>query len=187
VSDSNFNTNDIKSKMKKAVEHTQNQLAHIRTSRASETFVEKLNIDYYGNPTPLRQLATFSIPEARVLVIHPYDKNALSAIEKAILESDLGITPNTDGSVIRLNFPALTEERRKELIKLAHGEAERGRISVRNIRRNIRHDLEQKQKNSEISKEELGRFEKDLEKITHEFVEQIDSILAAKEKELKEI
>ena len=136
---------------------------------------------------PLQQLASFSVPEARLLVISPFDKSSIKAIEKAIQNSDIGINPANDGQVIRLAFPPLTEERRKELVKLVRHKAEEGRVAVRNVRRSVRHDLEALEKDGDISSDQLERAEKDLEKITHEFVVEIDRVLQHKEQELLEV
>ncbi|HET7523375.1 MAG TPA: ribosome recycling factor [Acidimicrobiales bacterium] len=175
---------DLRDKMVKAVEHTRSEFASIRTGRAAPALVEKLKVDYYGSEVPLQQLAGIQVPEAKVLLISPYDKGSLKAIEKAIQNSDLGVNPSNDGSVIRLNFPPLTEERRKEYVKAAHHKAEEGRVSVRNIRRSARKDLEALEKDGEISNDELERAEKDLERVTHEYVAEIDRLLKNKEEEL---
>ncbi len=176
-----------KEKMRKAVAHLQDEFAGIRTGRASPSLVEKLLVDYYGSEVPLQQLAGCSVPEPRLLVVSPYDKGAMAAIEKAIQQSDLGINPSNDGQVIRLAFPQLTEERRKELVKVVKQRVEEGRVAVRNVRRQARHDLEGLQKDGELSRDELDRAEKTLEKLTHEIVEEIDEMLAHKKKELLEV
>ena len=178
---------DCRDKMRKGVAHTQAEFAGVRTGRASPALVEKLKIDYYGTEVPLQQLASFSVPEARLLVISPFDKSSIKAVEKAIQNSDLGINPNNDGQVIRLAFPPLTEERRKEMVKLVRHKAEEGRVAVRNVRRAVRHDLEALEKDGDISSDELERAEKDLERITHEFVVEIDRVLQHKEHELLEV
>jgi ribosome recycling factor len=175
---------DVRDKMVKAVEHTRNEFATIRTGRAAPALVEKLKVDYYGSEVPLQQLAGIQVPEAKLMVITPYDKGSLKAIEKAIQNSDLGVNPGNDGAVIRLSFPPLTEERRKAFVKAAHHKAEEGRVSVRNIRRSARKDLEAFEKDGEISSDELDRAEKELEKVTHEFVTEIDRVLHNKEEEL---
>jgi ribosome recycling factor len=174
-------------KMSKAVEHTQGQFSTVRTGRASPALVEKLLVNYYGADVPLQQLAGFQVPEARQLVIKPHDRGALNAIEKAIRDSDLGVSPSNDGVIIRINFPALTEERRKEYVKVVKHMAEEGRVAVRNIRRDVRKHLEQAEKNGEVSADALERAEKDLEKITHEHVDLIDKAFARKEHELLEV
>jgi ribosome recycling factor len=178
---------ECKDKMAKAVSHLQGEFGSIRTGRASPVFVEKLRVDYYGSEVQLQQLAGFSVPEPRLLVISPYDKNAVKAIEKAIQASDLGITPNNDGQVIRLAFPQLTAERRKEMVKIVKNRAEDARVAVRNLRRAARHDLEAFEKEGDLSQDDLDRAEKDLEKLTHEFVTEIDTLAAHKEQEMLEV
>lgn len=163
-------------KMDKAVEHVQSQFTTVRTGRASPALVERIMVDYYGSSVPLQQLAGFQVPEARQLIVKPHDRASLVAIEKAIRESDLGISPSNDGVVIRLNIPALTEQRRKEYVKIVKHLAEDGRIAVRNLRRDARKHLEAAEKASVISADELERAEKEMEKITHEHVELIDKI-----------
>ena len=178
---------DCKDKMAKAVEHLRDEFSRVRTGRATPALVEKMRIDYYGSEVPLQQLAGFTVPEPRVLVIQPYDKGAMGAIEKAIQQSDLGINPSNDGQVVRLVFPALTEERRKEMVKVVKHQAEEGRVAVRNIRRHARHELEGLERNGDISRDELDRIEKDLEKATHEVVAEVDQLLSHKEQELLEV
>lgn len=174
-------------KMDKAVEHVQSQFQSLRTGRAVPALVEKLVIEYYGAPVPLQQLASIQVPEARSLLIRPHDGSTLASIEKAIRNSDLGVSPNNDGVAIRLNFPALTEERRKEYVKVAKSMAEDGRVVIRNLRRDARKHMESAEKESLISADDLERAEKELEKITHEHVERIDAALARKEQELLEV
>lgn len=178
---------DAREKMHKAVEHTLTEFGGIRTGRASPAFVEKLAVDYYGSEVPLQQIAGFTVPEARMLVIQPYDKGAIKAIEKAIQHSDLGVNPSNDGQVIRLSFPPLTAERRKDYVKMVKHMAEEGRVAVRNVRRAARHDLESLEKGGDISSDELERAEKELEKVTHAQVAEIDTALEHKEKELMEV
>jgi ribosome recycling factor len=175
---------DSRAKMARAVEHTRGELATIRTGRAAPALVEKIRVDYYGSEVPLQQLAGIQVPEAKLMVITPYDKGSLKAVEKAIMNSDLGINPNNDGTVIRLTFPPLTEERRREMVKVAHHKAEEGRVAVRNIRRAARKDLEALEKDGEISSDELDRAEKDLDRVTSEYVAEIDRVLQHKEEEL---
>ena len=174
-------------KMGKAVEHTQGQFATVRTGRATPALVEKLLVDYYGSEIPLQQLAGFSVPEARLLVVKPHDSGSLNAIERAIRDSSLGLAPSNDGVVIRLSIPPLTEERRKEYVKIAKNMAEDGRIAVRNVRRDARKHLEAFEKKHDISADELERAEKELEKITAEHVEEIDRAFSKKEHELLEV
>jgi ribosome recycling factor len=175
---------DCRDKMGKAVNHTQTEFSTIRTGRAAPALVEKLKIDYFGTEVPLQQLAGIQVPEARLMVITPYDKSTLKAIEKAIQHSDLGINPGNDGIVIRLVFPQLTEERRKEMVKVVHHKAEDGRVAVRNVRRGGRKELEALEKDGDITSDELDRAEKELEKVTHEYVAEIDRMLQHKEQEL---
>lgn len=178
---------DSREKMTKAVAHAQVEFAGVRTGRASPALVEKLRVDYYGSDVPLQQLAGINVPEAKLLVITPYDKGSMKAIEKAIQNSDLGINPSNDGQVIRLAFPPLTEERRKDMVKVVKHKAEEARVAVRNVRRAARHDLEALEKDGDISSDELERAEKEMEKITHEYVAEIDRMLVHKEQELLEV
>jgi ribosome recycling factor len=178
---------ECRDKMRKAVAHLQEEFSGIRTGRATSGLVEKLKVDAYGTEVPLQQIAGFSVPEPRVLVISPYDKSTMKAIEKAIQTSDLGINPSNDGHVVRLVFPALTEERRKDLVKLVKQRAEEGRVAVRNVRRQARHDLEALEKDGDLSKNDLDRAEKELEKLTHDVVDEVDHMLEHKEHELLEV
>ncbi|MEO8263939.1 MAG: ribosome recycling factor [Ilumatobacteraceae bacterium] len=178
---------DAIDKMEKAVEHVQSLFTTVRTGRASPALVEKLMVDYYGSMVPVQQLAGFQVPEARQLIIKPHDRASLGAIEKAIRDSDLGVSPSNDGVIIRLNFPPLTEERRKEFVKIVKNMAEDGRIAVRNIRRDARKHLDASEKAAEISANELERAEKEIERITHEHVEMIDKAFGRKEQELLEV
>ena len=173
--------------MNKAIDVAKEDFATIRTGRAHPAMFAKLMVDYYGTGTPLSQLATVQVPEARLALITPYDKGAMAAIEKSIRDSDLGVNPGSDGTVIRVNFPQLTEERRKEYVKVVKNMTEDGRIAVRNIRRDARKQLETSEKNSEMSKDELERAEKDLDKHTQDHVDLIEKALARKEQELLEV
>lgn len=175
---------DTRDKMARAVDHARGELATIRTGRAAPALVEKLRVEYYGSDVPLQQLAGIQVPEAKVLVITPYDKTSLKSIEKAIQHSDLGVNPANDGMVLRLTFPPLTEERRRAMVKVAHTKAEDGRVAVRNLRRSARKDLEALEKDGEISSDELDRAEKELERMTHEHVAEVDRVLQNKEDEL---
>jgi ribosome recycling factor len=177
---------EAREKMHKAVVHLQEEFGAVRTGRATPALVEKLKVEYYGSEVPLQQLAGFSVPEPRVLVIAPYDKGAVKSIEKAIQQSDLGVNPSNDGAVIRLTFPELTADRRKSLVKVVKTRAEEGRVAVRNVRRHIRQELEHMEKDGDISRDELDRIEKDLEKATHDVVGEIDTMLGNKERELLE-
>jgi ribosome recycling factor len=174
-------------KMAKAIVVLKDELAGIRTGRATPALLSRIVVDYYGTQVPIQQLASFSVPEPRTLVIQPFDKNAISAMEKAIMSSDVGITPGNDGNVIRLSFPPLTEERRKDLIKLVHHRGEEGRVAVRNIRRHTKEELERLEREGRISEDDLVRSEKELQKQTDKHVAEIDEVVAHKEAELKEI
>ena len=178
---------DARERMAKAVSHARAEFSGIRTGRAAPALVEKLTVDYYGSDVPLQQLAGFTVPEARMLVISPYDKSSMGAIEKAIQQSDLGLTPSNDGQVIRLSFPPLTEERRKQLARVVRGMAEDGRVSIRNLRRSGRHDLGALEKDGDISADDLARAEKELDKLTHRYEAEIDKALEVKEQELLEV
>ena len=178
---------DAIDKMEKAVEHVQGQFTTIRTGRATPSIVEKLAVEYYGATVPLQQIAGFQVPEARMLVVKPHDRTAIAAIEKAIQSSNLGLNPSNDGVVIRLAFPALTEERRKDYVKVVKAMAEEGRIAVRNVRRDVRKSLETAEKDHDISKDELERAEKELEKLTHDHIDLIDKAFTRKEHELLEV
>jgi ribosome recycling factor len=178
---------DATEKMAKAAHHVQEEFTSIRTGRANPGLVDKLRVDYYGTETPLQQLASFSVPEARVLVISPYDKTVMKAIEKAIINSDLGMSPSSDGQVIRLNIPPLTQDRRKEFVKLAKSKSEDGKVAIRNVRRSVRTAMEKLEKDGEISTDELKRAEQKLDKVTDDHVAEIDKLLAHKEAELLEV
>nr|WP_239589353.1 ribosome recycling factor [Metabacillus crassostreae] len=173
--------------MEKAVSSLSRELASIRAGRASANLLDKLSVDYYGAPTPVNQLASISVPEARLLVIQPYDKSVLGDIEKAIQKSDLGITPSNDGSIIRLSIPALTEERRKELVKLVKKYAEEAKVAVRNVRRDGNDDLKKLEKNGEITEDELRGNTENIQKLTDEFIVKVDSVAKDKEKEIMEV
>jgi ribosome recycling factor len=174
-------------KMEKASQRVTEEFAAVRTGRATPALVEKLRVDYFGTDTPLQQLAGFAVPEARVLVISPYDKTTIKAIEKAITNSDLGVAPSNDGALIRLTFPALTQDRRKDLVKVVKSKAEDGRVAIRNVRRDARQKLERAEKDGTISGDELKRAEKDLDKLTEGHIAGIDKHLAVKEHELLEV
>lgn len=174
-------------KMKRAVAVNHDELASIRSGRASPALLNRITVDYYGTQTPLNQIANLSVPEPRLLVIAPYDPNSIAAIEKSLLASDLGITPNNDGTVIRLAFPELTEERRKELIKLAHTRAEEGRVAVRGVRRQAKEELQRLKKDHQLSEDLERDAEADLQKLTDRHVAEIDQNLKRKEQELSEI
>jgi ribosome recycling factor len=178
---------DAREKMDKAITVLKEELAGIRTGRATPALLSRMHVEYYGTQVPLQQLASFSVPEPRTLLVQPFDKNAIGSMEKAIMASDLGITPSNDGNVIRLSFPPLTEERRKDLIKLVHQRGEDGRVAVRNIRRHSKEELERLERDATISEDELTRAEKQLQKLTDQHVSEVDETVAHKEQELKEI
>ena len=178
---------DAEEKMEKAVEVAKERFAGIRTGRAHPGMFQKLLVDYYGAPTPLQQLASFQTPEARTIIISPFDKSSMHAIEKAIQQADLGVNPSNDGNIIRCVMPALTEERRKEYIKMAKHEAEEARVSVRNIRRHAKEAIEKFVKDGEVGEDDGTRGEKDLEQLTKKFVDQVDDLVKHKEAELLEV
>ncbi len=178
---------DAADKMQKAVAHLKEDLGGIRTGRATPALLNRVMVEYYGTPVPLQQLASMSVPEPRTLVVQPFDKTAIGAIEKAILTSDLGITPSNDGNLIRLSFPPLTEERRRQLVKQVHARAEEGRVAVRNVRRHHKDEVEKLEKEHEISEDDLKRAEKELQRHTDQFVAEIDEIQHHKEQELMEV
>jgi len=178
---------DAEAKMAKAVSHTLSEFGGVRTGRAAPALVEKLSVEYYGSEVPLQQLAGFSVPEARLLVIQPFDQGAMGAIEKAIQNSDLGINPSNDGHVIRLSFPPLTAERRKDFVRVVKHMAEEGRVAVRNLRRAARHELDALERDGGMSATELERAEKELDKLTGRHVGDIDTALEHKERELLEV
>ena len=177
---------DAGEQMAKAVAYARSEFAGVRTGRATPALIEKIPVEYYGSEVPLQQIASFSVPEARQLLVNPYDKGAMGAIEKAIQNANLGLNPSNDGVSIRLSFPALTTERRKELVKVVRAMAEDARIAVRGHRRTARHELEKLEKDSELSEDELRRAEAALDKLTHAHESEIDQTLAVKEKELLE-
>ncbi len=183
----NETLNDADKKMAKAVEVTREEFAAIRAGRANPQMFSKLTAEYYGTPTPVQQLATFTAPEARIIMVAPFDVSALANIEKAIRESDLGVNPSNDGKVIRCVFPELTEERRKEFIKVAKQKAEEGRISVRNIRRNAKQALEKFEKDGDVGKDDAAAAEKRLEGLTKKHTDNIDEMVKHKETELLEV
>lgn len=178
---------DASEKMAKAVTHARAEFTGVRTGRAAPALVEKLPVDYYGTEVPMQQIAGFTVPEARLLVISPYDKSAIGAIEKALQNSRLGLSPNNDGQVIRLNFPPLTEERRKELVRVVRNMAEEGRVSIRHARRGARHELDELERDGDISADDLARAEKELDKLTHRYEGEVGTALEHKEQELLEV
>jgi ribosome recycling factor len=178
---------DARGRMGKSVESTRTEFHTIRTGRASPQLLDRVEVDYYGAVTPLNQLANISASEARLLTITPYDKGSIKAIEKAILESDVGLTPSNDGNLIRLTIPELTEERRRELVKVLHGIAEQGRVAVRNVRREVMQELRDLKKEGEIGADDEHRAETELQKLTDEKIAEIDSALSAKEDEILQV
>ncbi|EMR07523.1 Vegetative protein 12B [Bhargavaea cecembensis DSE10] len=178
---------ETKDRMAKSLQSLRRELASIRAGRANASLLDRISVDYYGAPTPVNQLAGISIPEARLLVIQPYDKSVIGDIEKAILKSDLGLTPANDGNVIRLAVPALTEERRKELVKLVKKEAEEGKISIRNIRRDANDSLKKLEKNGEITEDDQRGYSDDIQKMTDDHIRQIDDVAKEKEEEIMEV
>jgi ribosome recycling factor len=177
----------VEHKMGRAIEAMQRDFQGVRTGRASTSLVERIHVDYYGTETPLNQLAGISVPEPHQIVIQPWDRSVLGAIEKAIIKSDIGLTPNVDGTVVRLNIPALTEERRRELVKVVHGIAEQGRVAVRNVRRDVMHDLRELKSEGEVGSDDERRAEAELQKLTDDHTGEIDELLAGKEEEILEV
>ena len=178
---------DAREHMDKSVEATRNKFGTIRTGRASPSLLDRVMVDYYGTSTPLKQLATIHTAEARLLTVQPYDKNSLKAIERGIMESDVGLTPSNDGQIIRLMIPELTEERRRELVKVARGLAEEGKVALRNIRRDTMHDLRELRDAGEAGADDEHRAEEALQKLTDEKVKELDGLLKAKEEEILEV
>lgn len=178
---------ETKDRMAKSIQSLRREMASIRAGRANASLLDRISVDYYGAPTPVNQLAGISVPEARLLVIQPYDKSIIGDIEKAILKSDLGLTPANDGNVIRLAVPALTEERRKELVKLVKKEAEEGKISIRNIRRDANDSLKKLEKGGEITEDDQRGYSDDIQKMTDDHIRQIDEIAKEKEEEIMEV
>ena len=174
-------------KMRKAITHLQGEFGGVRTGRASSALVEKLKVEVYGSEIPLQQIAGFGVPEPRVLTISPYDKTSIKAIERAIMESDLGLTPNNDGAIIRLQIPELTEERRKQLVKVVRGIKEEGKVGLRNIRRDVMHDLKELRDAGEAGADDEHRAEEALQKLTDEKVKELDALLKSKEAEILEV
>ncbi len=178
---------DAGERMAKTVSSTRNEFATVRTGRASPHLLDRVEVDYYGTKTPLRQLSNISASEARLLSVTPYDKSSIKAIERAILESDVGLTPSNDGNVIRLQIPELTEERRRELVKVVRNVAEEGRVAIRNIRRDCMHDLKELKQEGEAGSDEEHRAESELQRLTDTRIKEIDDFLAGKEQEILEV
>jgi ribosome recycling factor len=178
---------DTREHMNKSVDATRGKFGSVRTGRASPALLDRIVVDYYGAMTPLKQLATVSAPEARLLTVQPYDKNSVKGIERAILESDIGLTPNNDGNIIRLQIPELTEERRKELVKVVRGLAEEGKVAIRNIRRDTMHDLRELRDAGEAGSDDEHRAEEALQKLTDEKIKELDALVKSKEEEILEV
>jgi ribosome recycling factor len=178
---------DARERMAKSVESSRGELATVRTGRASPHLLDRITVDYYGTPTPLKQLANVATTDARLLTVTPYDKGAIGAIEKSILDSDVGLTPSNDGNVIRLQIPELTEERRREMVKVVHGVAEEGRVAIRNVRRDTMQDLREMKKEGEAGEDDERRAEAALQKQTDEAIAEIDALLRGKEEEILEV
>jgi ribosome recycling factor len=174
-------------RMQKSVDATKHEFSSVRTGRASPALLDRVQVDYYGAVTPLKQLAQIAASEARLLTITPYDKSSIKAIEKAILESDIGLTPSNDGNVIRLQIPEMTEERRRDMVKVAHRIAEDGRVSIRNVRRDVMHDLRELKTEGELGSDDEHRAETELQKVTDARIGEVDSAMAAKEQEILEV
>jgi ribosome recycling factor len=178
---------DARDHMEKSVDATRVKFGSVRTGRATPHLLDRINVDYYGTQTPLKQLATVSAPEARLLTVQPYDKNSIKNIERAIQESDVGLTPNNDGSLIRMQVPELTEERRRELVKVVRHLAEEGRVAIRNIRRDVMHDLRELRDAGDAGSDDEHRAEEALQKLTDEKIKELDAVLKAKEEEILEV
>jgi ribosome recycling factor len=178
---------DAREHMEKSVDATRSKFGSVRTGRATTALLDRINVDYYGAQTPLKQLATVSAPEARLLTVQPYDKSSIKSIERAILESDVGLTPNNDGQLIRLQVPELTEERRKQLVKVVRNLAEEGRVGIRNIRRDTMHDLRELRDAGEAGSDDEHRAEEALQKLTDQKIAELDALLKSKEEEILEV
>jgi len=178
---------DARDRMAKSVESTRHEFGSVRTGRATPALLDRIMVDYYGTATPLKQLATITTPEARLLSVQPYDKSSIKAIERAILESDVGLTPSNDGNLIRLSIPELTEERRHQLVKVVRHIAEDGRIAIRNVRRDVMHDLRELKEAGETGSDDEHRAEVDLQKVTDTRISELDEVLKAKEEEILEV
>jgi len=178
---------DAERRMQRAIESLKQDLGAIRTGRASSALVERINVDYYGTPTPINQVATISIPDARLLVIQPWDRKLLTDIEKAIQKSDLGINPNNDGQIIRLNIPPMNEERRRDLAKTLHKKLDEHKVAIRNVRRDVQDKLRDREKKKEVSEDELKRSTDRLQKLTDRYIDEMDKVGKTKEAEILEV
>jgi len=181
------NLNVFEDKMKKTISVLESEMKAIRAGRANPAILDKVSVEYYGAPSPLTQIANVSVPDARTIMVQPWDATILGDIEKAILKSDIGITPNNDGKSIRLNFPPLTEERRKEIVKGIHKKGEDSKVAIRSIRRDAMEDAKTQKKNGEITEDDVKNIEKDIQKLTDNYIKEIDNVIAAKEKEVLEV
>lgn len=181
------NLNAFEEKMKKTISVLESEMKAIRAGRANPGILDKVSVEYYGAPSPLTQIANVSVPDARTILVQPWDASILGEIEKAILKSDIGITPNNDGKSIRLNFPPLTEERRKEIVKGIHKKGEDSKVAIRSIRRDAMEDAKNQKKNGEITEDDVKNLEKDIQKLTDNYIKDIDTVIAAKEKEVMEV
>ena len=186
-SDIDFELLEAEEKMDKALQHARDDFSSVRTGRPTPAMFSRITVDYYGTPTPVQQLASFSVPEARMVIVSPYDKSSLPAVEKAIRESDLGVNPANDGNIIRCVFPELSEQRRRDLVKVVRGKAEDARVSIRSIRRHSMDTLGKMQKDGDAGEDDVHRAEKELEATTHRFVALVDDLLKHKEAELLEV
>ncbi|MDF0725155.1 ribosome recycling factor [Cytobacillus sp. S13-E01] len=179
--------NQVKEKMDKAIQAFSRELSTIRAGRANPAILDRVTVDYYGAPTPINQLGSINVPEARMLVVQPYDKSVLGSIEKAIIKADLGLNPSNDGSIIRIAIPALTEERRRELVKVVKKYSEDAKVHVRNVRRDGNDDLKKLEKNGDITEDELRGYTEDVQKLTDEYITKVDNVTKEKEKEIMEV
>jgi len=178
---------DTKTRMAKAIEATKHEFSSLRTGRASPALLEQIRIDYYGTPTPINQMATITVPEPRLLVVQPWDRKMVKDIERGILKSELGLNPSSDGTHVRVPIPALTEERRKELVKVAHRHAEEGRVAIRNVRREAKEMIEQFEEDGDISEDDAKRGLDELQKLTDKYIADVEALLASKDKEIMEV
>lgn len=178
---------DAKTRMAKAIEATKHEFSSLRTGRASPALLEQIRVDYYGTPTPINQLATITVPEPRLLVVQPWDRKMVKDIERGILKSELGLVPSSDGTHVRVPIPSLTEERRKELVKIAHRHAEEGRVAIRNVRREAKEMIEKLEEDGDISEDDAKRGLDELQKLTDKYIADVEALLASKDKEIMEV
>ncbi|HET6781480.1 MAG TPA: ribosome recycling factor [bacterium] len=178
---------DTRSRMAKAIDATKHEFSSLRTGRASPALLEQIRVDYYGTPTPISQMATITVPEPRLLVVQPWDRKMVKDIERGILKSELGLVPSSDGTHVRVPIPSLTEERRKELVKIAHRHAEEGRVAIRNVRREAKEMIEQLEEDGDISEDDAKRGLDELQKLTDKYIADVEALLASKDKEIMEV